>query len=64
MGVSMTESFKKRVGDDLEKQGIRSIDLGIALQMVNQVREWEEDDDAEFNDDYGECFCMREVIKM
>jgi hypothetical protein len=55
MGTSLTESLKKRVGDDLDKQGIRSLDLGAVLQMVNQVREWEEDDD-DFNDDYGECF--------
>ena len=53
MGNYMHDSIKKRIGEELEKQGVRYIDLSVTLQMVNSVKEWEEDDDADLNDDYG-----------
>jgi len=46
------DHLKKRISDELEKQGVRNIDLSVALQMVNDVKEWEEDED-DLNDDYG-----------
>jgi len=51
----MHDAIKKRIGEELEKQGVRYIDLSVTLQMVNSVKEWEEDDDADLNDDYGLC---------
>jgi len=53
MGNYMHDSIKKRINEELEKQGVRYIDLSVTLQMVNSVKEWEEDDDADLNDDYG-----------
>lgn len=49
----MHEAIKKRISDELEKQGVRYIDLGVALQIINDVKEWE-DEDEDLNDDYGE----------
>jgi len=49
----MHDSIKKRIGEELEKQGVRHIDIAVALQMVNDVKEWEEDEDGDLNDDYG-----------
>ena len=54
----MHDSIKKRIGEELEKQGVRYIDLNVTLQMVNAVKEWEEDDDADLNDDYGLSICF------
>jgi len=56
MGNYMHDSIKKRIGEELEKQGVRYIDLNVTLQMVNAVKEWEEDDDADLNDDYVNAF--------
>ena len=58
MGNYMHDSIKKRIGEELEKQGVRYIDLNVTLQMVNAVKEWEEDDDADLNDDYGLSICF------
>lgn len=49
------DHLKKRISDELEKQGVRNIDLSVALQMVNDVKEWEEDED-DLNDDYVNAF--------
>lgn len=55
MGNYMHEQIKKRIGDELENKGVRYIDLGVALQMVNDVKDWEEEDE-DLNDDYVNAF--------
>jgi len=52
----MTDNTKKKVNDELERQGVRYIDLGVTLQIMNDIKEWEEDDDGDLNDDYVNAF--------
>lgn len=54
LGNYMTDNIKKKITEELERQGVRYIDLGVTLQIMNDVKEWEEDDDGDLNDDYGE----------
>lgn len=52
----MHDNIKKKISDELDKQNVKNIDLNVALQMVNNIKDWEQDEDEDLNDDYGRYF--------
>lgn len=49
----MSDGSRKRVSDELDRTGTKNIDMITLYQIVNDIKEWEEDEEGESSHDYG-----------